>query len=62
MLQQLNQRRKSEKFRYTQMKVMSFGWWNCVNGRIDRENKSDQAVKEFKKMFSKTKTIECDEP
>lgn len=51
-----------EKFQYAQMEVMAFGWWNCVNSLIDRENNSDQAVKEFKKMFSKTKTIECDEP
>ena len=51
-----------EKFRYAQMEVMSFGWWNCVNSLIDRENNSDQSVREFKKMFSKTKTIECDEP
>ncbi|MCY7376097.1 MAG: hypothetical protein LH472_09015 [Pyrinomonadaceae bacterium] len=51
-----------EKFRYAQMEVMSFGWWNCVNALIDRESDYERDEKEFRKLFSKTKTIECDEP
>ncbi len=51
-----------EKFQYAQVEVMGFGWWNCANALIDREDKSDENQKEFKKLFKKTRTVECDEP
>lgn len=51
-----------EKFQYAQIEVMTYGWWNCVNALIDREHDYDRSEKEFKKLFTKTKTIECDEP
>lgn len=51
-----------EKFQYAQTEVMAFGWWNCVNALIDRENDYEKNEKEFKKLFIRTKTIACDEP
>lgn len=51
-----------ERLRYARIDVMTYGWWNCVNNLIDRESDYDRNAKEFKKLFSKTKTIECDEP
>ena len=51
-----------ERMRYARIDVMTYGWWNCVNALIDRESDSSQNDREFRKMFTKTKTIECDEP
>ena len=47
-----------EKFQYAQVEVMAFGWWNCANALIDREDKSE----ENQKIFKQTRTVECDEP
>ena len=51
-----------QRMRYARIDVMTYGWWNCVNNLIDRESDHDRSAKEFKKLFSKTKTVECDEP
>jgi len=51
-----------EKFQYALVDVMAFGWWNCANALIDREDKPDENEREFKKLFERTKTVECDEP
>jgi len=51
-----------ERMQYAQIEVMTFGWWNCVNALIDRESNEPQSEKEFKKLFVKTKEIECEEP
>lgn len=51
-----------EKFQYAQVDVMAFGWWNCANALIDREDKSAAHHKEFKKLFKRNRTVECDEP
>jgi len=50
-----------EKFQYAQVEVMAFGWWNCANALIDRENKYIENEREFKKLFRRTKTVECEE-
>ena len=51
-----------EKFQYARVTVMQFGWWNCVNGLIDRDDKYEENEREFRKLFKRTRTIECDEP
>lgn len=51
-----------DKFKYAQIEVMTFGWWNCANAFIDREDKSDVNEREFKKLFKTTRTVNCDEP
>jgi hypothetical protein len=51
-----------EKFQYAQVEVMGFGWWNCANALIDRADKSAENEREFKKLFKRTRTVECDEP
>ncbi len=51
-----------EKFQYAQVEVMTFGWWNCANALIDREDSPEKNEREFKKLFKRTRTVECDEP
>jgi hypothetical protein len=49
---------------WAKVNIMGFGWWNCAIGHIERsENKfdTDRRLKEFMKLFSKTK-VKCEEP
>lgn len=50
----------ADKFQYAQVEVITFGWWNCVNERIER---ADYSVgnKNFWKLFSRVKKIACDD-
>jgi hypothetical protein len=49
----------ADKFRYAQVEVMTFGWWNCVNARIERGDRV-AASKNFWKLFRRVKKIACD--
>lgn len=51
-----------DKFKYAQIEVMLFGWWNCANESIEYVQQDDTSEKEFKKLFTRTRTIYCDEP
>ncbi len=51
-----------ERMQYAQNEVMTYGWWNCVNALIDREPDYQQIEKEYKKLFIKTRQLECEEP
>lgn len=51
-----------ERFQYAHIEVMTFGWWNCANGFIERDDNGGDVFEEFKKLFKRTKTIYCDEP
>jgi hypothetical protein len=51
-----------EKFQYAQVEVMRFGWWNCANSFIDREDRYEENEREFRKLFNRTRTISCDQP
>lgn len=42
--------------------VLGFGWWNCVNESIPYVENDGTAEGEFRKLFSKIETVECDEP
>lgn len=51
-----------DRYKYERVEVMSFGFWNCANAFIERENYDETHEEEFKKLFKRTRTIACDEP
>lgn len=51
-----------ERMQYARNEVMTYGWWNCVNALINREQDGNRHEKEFRKLFVKTREIDCDEP
>ena len=51
-----------DKYKYARVEVMSFGFWNCANALIEREEYDGTHEEEFKKLFKQTKTVACDEP
>jgi len=51
-----------DRLKFARVEVMSFGFWNCANELIEREEYGEMHEKEFKKLFKRTKTIACDEP
>jgi hypothetical protein len=51
-----------DRERYAMIEVITFGWSNCANGLIDHVAGDDVAVREFKKLFKRVRTIECEEP
>lgn len=50
-------------YKFAIVETMMFGWWNCANSFIDREEKSSNgsAENEFRKLFIRVKEV-CDEP
>lgn len=53
----------TEKYKYAQVDVMNFGWWNCAIKYMDYSVVSDpKGLENFEKLFTKIKTIQCDEP
>jgi len=51
-----------DKYKYARVEVMSFGFWNCANALIEREEYDGTHEEQFKKLFKRTRTIACDEP
>lgn len=51
-----------DKLKYAQVKVMTFGWWNCVNALIDRQSDYSESEKEYRKLFIRVREIYCDMP
>lgn len=53
-----------DRLKFALVETMSFGWWNCANREIKYtyEEFGERADKEFKKLFIRTRTIQCDEP
>ncbi len=51
-----------DRYKYARVEVMSFGFWNCANALIGREESDGTHEEEFKKLFKQTKTVACDEP
>ncbi len=51
-----------DRLKFARVEVMSFGFWNCANELIEREEYGEMHEEEFKKLFKRTKTIACDEP
>lgn len=53
----------TDKYKYAQVDVMNFGWWNCAIKFMDYSVVTDpKGWENFDKLFKKIKTIECDEP
>lgn len=51
-----------DKLLYARIEVMTYGWWNCANDFIEYDQDDDRYQREFKKLFTRVKTIGCDEP
>ena len=51
-----------DRYKFAKVEVMSFGFWNCANALIEREEYDGSHEEQFKKLFKRTKTIACDEP
>lgn len=45
---------------YAQVALISFGWWNCVNGTIRRMEPTEQTHKQYKQLFVSVKA-ECED-
>lgn len=58
-----NERMNSaDREKFARLEVMAFGWWNCANEFIEYVDDDGAADKEFKKLFTRVKTLSCDEP
>lgn len=51
-----------DRFEYARLEVMSFGWWNCANNLVPHVPDDGTALANFKKLFRRTRVIECEEP
>lgn len=52
----------ADRFKYAQVEVLTFGWWNCVNEFLDRGDDYEVMAKNYRKLFTKVREINCDEP
>ena len=50
------------RLEFALVEVMSFGWWNCANEFVERVADDGRSEARFKKLFSKVRTVYCDEP
>jgi len=50
----------ADKFKYAQVEVITFGWWNCVNALIDRDGEGSVPSQNFRKLFKRVNKIGCD--
>jgi hypothetical protein len=51
-----------DRMKWALVEVLGFGWWNCVNRSIPYVENDGTAEDEFKKLFVKVETVECEEP
>lgn len=56
------QHNSPDALKFAVVEVTSFGWWNCANALIDQGDAYDVREKNFNKLFTRVKTIRCDEP
>lgn len=58
------QNASSDRLKFALVETMSFGWWNCANNEIKYADAMQGARydKEFKKLFTRVRTVRCDEP
>ena len=57
-----SQMRSPDRMRYALLEVMTFGWSNCANELIEYVVHDETPPEEYKKLFTKVRTIKCDEP
>jgi hypothetical protein len=50
----------ADKFKFAEVEVITFGWWNCVNALIERGDESPNPSKNFRKLFKHVNQIGCD--
>ncbi len=50
----------ADKFKFAEVEVITFGWWNCVNATIERGDENQLPSKNFWKLFRRVKKIGCD--
>lgn len=48
-----------DRMKFALVEVMGFGWWNCVNETIFRVPTEGQQEREFKKLFTRVRTLGC---
>jgi hypothetical protein len=51
-----------DRMKFALVEVMGFGWGNCANALIDYVDYDGTPDREFKKLFTRVRTISCDEP
>jgi hypothetical protein len=56
------QRASADALKFALVEVTAFGWWNCANAQIDQGDDYAIQEKNFRKLFSRIRTIRCDEP
>ncbi len=57
-----NQLKSPDRLRYALLEVMTFGWSNCANALIEYVVYDEAPVKAYKELFTKVRTINCEEP
>lgn len=50
----------ADKFKFAEVEVITFGWWNCVNAMIRRGDESPIPSNNFRKLFKHVNQIGCD--
>lgn len=57
-----SQYKSPDRMRFALVEVMNFGWSNCANALIRYVDYDGTPEREFKKLFSKVRTLRCEEP
>lgn len=53
-----------DRHKYAFIDVMGFGWGNCTNAEIERDDDADNGTheKEYKKLFTRLREFDCEMP
>jgi hypothetical protein len=54
--------RSPQRMKFAMVEVLTFGWWNCVNEKIDYAGQDGKPAREFQKLFIRKPKAKCDEP
>jgi hypothetical protein len=56
------QRASPDALKFALVEVTTFGWWNCANQFVDQGDDHGILEKNFRKIFTRVRTIRCEEP
>lgn len=56
------QRRSPDALKYGLVEVTAFGWWNCANALIDQGDDYTVKDKNLRRLFTRFRTVRCEEP
>jgi hypothetical protein len=56
------QRASADAQKFAVVEVTAFGWWNCANALIDQGDDDAILDRNFRKLFTRVRTIRCEEP